>query len=363
MKNRRRFGIIVTICALGLGLWFGLSKRQDSPSYQGNSIEYWFKKSTPSDSRLSPEAKAFQAMGPAAVPFLRKMLREDTRWEGFYRTLYKKLRSWLPLWLTAHLPAPALYGYRQHRAAMLLGFIGPPAKAAAPDLVEAYKISCAKVYNFPRNMVTNWASPSLKKLMSQPTAGGSVGETVVRTGQGAFLLFNPGELRAKLIEDMGKIGGANREIVPVLITALREPDNEIHAFAISAIKWGNLTEASEASTGALARALNDRDDDVRASAAHLLGFVVAKHVEFIPPLIQCLSDTDAQVRAEVRRSLREAPNELVEPRLIEALTGTNAAIRVGAGAALSEVVLKNENNPSRWNEAIAFGQIGPQAKT
>src|SRR5258708_29671717 len=108
---------------------------------------------------------------------------------------------------------------------MMLGFIGPPAKAAAPDLVEAYKISCAKVYNFPRNTVTDWASPSLKKLMSQPTASGSVGAIVVWTGQGTFL-FNPGELRAKLIEDLGKIGGANREIVPVLITALREPDSE-----------------------------------------------------------------------------------------------------------------------------------------
>ena len=372
MKNRRRTAMIVTICAIGLGLWFGLWNKRGSPSYQGKSVEYWFKKSTPGDSRLSPDARAFQAMGPAAVPFLCKMLREDSWWEVFYRNQYWKHGARLPRSLAIHLPRPMLYGYRQQRAAMLLGVIGPPAKAAAPDLIEAYKIASAKAYNFRASAVTNWASPPFNMMMS-------IAPKVFLTSGRIGLLFGPeDQLRFDLIYNLGEIGGTNEEIVPIILGALRDTNGQIRAAANSAIRWGYLAEAANASTGALLGALKDSDEEVGSSAAHLLGMIMTENAEVIPSLINYLGDQDAEVRSRAVGLLTKPVGERAAPRLIEVLDNTNSLVRGAAarilgtyGTVASAAVpklaelVKEENEPDaqvRYSAAEALWKIDHQSR-
>jgi HEAT repeat protein len=327
-KRRLLFTGAVAVVVLAAAFIQLLANR--GPSYRGKSIEYWFKKSTPGDSnsRQSPEARAFQDMGPAVVPFLRKMLQEETWWEGFYRRQYFsiKLRAGLPPSLTAHLPAPMLYGYRQQHAAMMLGFIGPPAKAAASDLIEAYKIASAKAYNLRRNAITNWASPTFNMMYSISP------KVLLPTGRVGVLFSAEDQLRITLIHNLGEIGGTNEEIVPIILGAMRDTNGEIRAAAKSAIQWGHLAEAANVSTVALLEALKDPDEDVSSSAAHLLELTMAENVKVIPTLIKYLGDPDAKTRARAIGLLIKPIGERVAtPRLIEALDSTNTLVR-GAAA-------------------------------
>lgn len=374
-KRRLVFAGVASAVVLAAALTHQPTNR--GPSYQGKSIEYWFKISTPGDSnsRHSPEARAFQDMGPAAVPFLRKMLREDAWWEGFYRRQYFsiKLRTGLPTSLTARLPAPMLYGYRQQHAAMMLGFIGPPAKAATSDLIEAYKIASAKAYNLRRNAVTNWASPTFNMMYSISP------KVLLPTGRVGVLFSAEDQLRITLIHNLGEIGGTNEEIVPIILGALRDTNGEIRATAKSAIQWGCLTEAANASTGALLGALKDSDEEVSSSAAHLLGLIMGENVKVIPALIKYLGDPDAKTRARAIGLLIKPVGERVAtPRLIEALDSTNALVRGAAarilgtygtvaGAAVPKLaeLVKEENEQDtqiRYSAAEALWRIDQQLR-
>ena len=75
-------------------------------------------------------------MGAAAVPYLSAQLRQkESRWARFYWEKWQGLKPGIK----KYLPPPSLpLSFRQERAAMLLGLIGPPAQAAVPDLITAY---------------------------------------------------------------------------------------------------------------------------------------------------------------------------------------------------------------------------------
>jgi HEAT repeat protein len=341
---------------------------------------------------------AFRAMGPTAVPFLCKMLRDDSWWEEFYRNQYSKHAARLPRWLAGRLPTPMPADFRQTGAAVLLQFIGPPANAAAvPDLIEAYKNACAKQYNFRRSTVTDWASPSLAGKM--------------QGGTRPMGFFEQADVfRFWMIEDLCSIGGTNQEIIPVLIAASREPIDYVRSAVIYSISRGNLAPAARASTGVLVRALDDPEAGVRQSAAHLLGLIIAENSDLISPLIKCLGDTNREARGEAFFSLAKAsPNQSV-PQLINALDSTNALIRgcaarvlggieraaIAALPKLAELVreetepeikvrrsaaealwtighqpralipfripeLKDKSEGMRWDSALFFEKCGPQA--
>ena len=116
-KRRLLFSGIAAAVVLAAALLHQLASR--GPSYQGKSIEYWFKKAPLR--KWDEMGETFRKIGPVAVPYLRKMLREDTWWEGFYRSQYKRL----PPWLRQKLAAPPPPGQRQIAAAWMLAYIGP----------------------------------------------------------------------------------------------------------------------------------------------------------------------------------------------------------------------------------------------
>ena len=317
------FAGVVAVVVLAAALTHQLANH--GPSYQGNSIEYWFRETASGRLDQATETEAFRAMGPAAVPFLCRMLRDDSWWEEFYRNQYTKHGARLPHWLAGRLPTPMPPDARQTCAAMLFQFIGPPAQAAVPDLIDAYKSSCAKGYHFHRNALTNWASPSLKGMMQ--------GRRTELSGY-----FEQQDiLRYWLIASLCSIGSTNQEVVPVLIAALHEPVDYVPNGAISAILQENLAPAARTSTGLLVRALDDPEAGVQQAAAHLLGLVIVENSDLIPPLIKCLGDTNREARGEAIFSLAKAsPNQAV-PQLINALDSTNVLVRGGATRALGGI--------------------------
>ena len=312
------------------------------PNYQGKDISYWFdhpRTMTPlATSAGSLEGEAFRAMGPAAVPYLTKMLRENNWWENFYSTQCSKHWKQLPLWIQTILPRPTLEIYRRVRAASLLENMGPSARTAAPDLIKVYRAEYAK-------------------------AAGS------RTSIGM--------LRERLIQAVAAVGGEDPEIVPVLLIAMIEPDDQVQGQAHIALGNINVIAAVKKCVPDLVETLDNPQAKMRYSAAALLGLTTSERHEAILPLVRALSDEDETVGFAAGNSLRNAGRDALLPVLHDALQSQNDRLRWNAAVFLNEwgpdeakrtvpvlmqALLRHSNSRFRAKAAVLLGQLGPEGK-
>jgi hypothetical protein len=262
-RNKKRLLIASTaVAALAAAIlihWLA----NHGPSYEGKDISYWFNHQvgfSAAYAAQSPEGEAFRAMGPAAVPYLTKMLRQDTRWEEFYWTLCFKHGKQFPLWVQKVLPHSAHPMLKKTWAADLLEMLGTSAKAAAPDLIKSYKAAYAKDYNSPAKVIAG---------------AGAIGS---RSWNGV--------LREKVIRALAAVGGDDPKIVPVLLIAMIEPDDRVQGEAHRALQNINVIAAVKKCAPDLVEALDNPQAKMRYSAAALLGLAVTERHEAILPLVR-----------------------------------------------------------------------------
>jgi len=364
------------VAGVFLGYWF----TDRGPKYHGKSVAFWFNEPERAVgagrfvgvSFVDKETwEAFQSMGAAAVPYLVTQLKqEDSWWIGFYWRHGPKL----PGVILKRLPIPRQPYARQQRAALLLQTIGPPAQAAVPDLIAVYNRAYRKIHRLAPGLRLDWPLIFTNPPSQTRVTSAAANLYSVRLAGGALLLRGSEEtLMRSTLTAMVSIGGANREIIPLMLADLRD-----HGFYFGNASNGtNLAPAIRNSEPTLLAALNDSTKEVRLRAVNLLGTLIPDHEEVIAPVIKVLGDGDASIRAEVLRCLGKTHLglELVVPALCTALADKDDGIRWQAASqlgeygsqaksavpALVEMLRKDESNRLRGKAAIVLGQIGPEA--
>jgi len=101
-------------------------------------------------------------------------------------------------------------------------------------------------------------------------------------------------------KDLAQFSGEAEKVVPALVKALRDSDQEVRLNATESLKiFGEKSKAAGAAVTEILK--QDPDGKIRASAAALLG--VIKGRDAVPILIEALDDRDLAVRLEATRSL------------------------------------------------------------
>lgn len=156
---------------------------------------------------------------------------------------------------------------------------------------------------------------------------------------------------------------------PQLTAALSHRDAQIRRGAAEVL--GDLGPRASESVPALVRALRDKQESVRTTAAHALGAIGDKSA--IPPLTAALSDRLPPVRAASAVALGRMRAESSIGALTQTLADPETAVRVKAAQALWRIDCQAEpvvpvlitalrNRAASGDAKFVLGEIGPAAK-
>ncbi|MDB6068145.1 MAG: repeat-containing protein [Pedosphaera sp.] len=148
MRKRFRIAVAILCVAILAGIaWVFVPPTQPAgpePVYKGRPVSVWVSEIWMANEEENPQFKEVVAIGEPAVPYLIKRLKDP---RPFYarNQIYMKLWQSTPMWLRKRMSDPRLSGPKQERAQIssalveVLGRIGPPAKAAVPELIRIVK--------------------------------------------------------------------------------------------------------------------------------------------------------------------------------------------------------------------------------
>jgi HEAT repeat protein len=231
-------------------------------------------------------------------------------------------------------------------AALDLGLIGPPAKAAAPALREAlndpdYSVRLRAAASLPRVDPEDAAAlPALLEALKDPdaqvrrlaaTAVGDLGPLAADAVPTlAEALQDPeADVRWAAAEALGHLGTTAEAAVPALVEALK--DGTVRAIAADAL--GGIGEGAEAAVPALTALLRADDETLRLTAATALVRIEAPAAEEAAPLfLRALKSSDAMTRRNAEWCLQrlELPARVTVPALTALLREPDANVRYSA---------------------------------
>ena len=172
------------------------------------------------------------------------------------------------------------------------------------------------------------------------------------------------------IKNLGKIG---EPAIPALMKALQDKNLQVRRSAADVLR-----QIGPPAIPALVKALKDSDANVRSIAAYVLGKIGAKAKTALPQLVPLLTDSNAKVRSSAASALGGigAEAQTAVPQLVPLLTDSNANVRSNAASALGGIgaeaqtavpqlvpLLQDSDANVRSSAASAFGKIGAEAKT
>lgn len=169
---------------------------------------------------------------------------------------------------------------------------------------------------------------------------------------------------------LGSLDTAARPgVVPDLIKALKDSDDEVRLTATRRLGWSRAGEA----VPALANALADANRDIRYAAAEALSQIGPKAVAAAPALVSAMPDKDNEVRNLIRHALFQIGPRAV-PALVPALAHEKVEVRrwvveilgqyeAGAKEAVPALVnaLMNPDSQIQVYASAALVKIGPDA--
>jgi HEAT repeat protein len=304
-----------------------------------------------------------QNVGPAAISVLIELLRNG---DGEIRlAATKSLQDIGPA------VVPAVTGLLTHDAkevrhhvAILLGSLGPDAKAAAPAIAELLSDHDLEV-----RLAAAWAAtivgcdpplviPRLKVMLREkdPNARCEVAEALVRTGapEGKAAAVAPliEIVRSKdagfhrAVADLGWIGPQAKEAIPAVMELLRDTrklGNRRNRREVRQIAAHALTtmgpEAKAALVPALIEFLASTDPGTRRFALESLQPLVPEARISVPALTALLSDADPGVRVQAAWTVAGIglPARAAAPALMTLSRDKDKEARVAAAGALAAV--------------------------
>lgn len=290
-RKQWRLGLVLVVVtsAFAWFAWRHMASRR-GPIYEGHDIAYWF---NDRQWMQGPAIAAFRSFGPAAAPFLAAEIRRDeSRWSAWYR------RRWgrLPLWLRFRAPVPDLPESRREHALVLLGILGPAARAAAPDLLDLVDRTYRERHHLSPGTPLWWAQWMTNPPPPATVAGGWVTN---RTGvvMAAARAQSPADHRWQAeLEALGQVGAEAPDLLPRLLVVLREASlEESGAVARATMRAGRVSPAAlRAAAPLLAAVLQDSDPRMRGLAARLLVLLDGDGKSLLSALEQTSAGRDAE---------------------------------------------------------------------
>ncbi|MBL8797936.1 MAG: HEAT repeat domain-containing protein [Planctomycetia bacterium] len=102
------------------------------------------------------------------------------------------------------------------------------------------------------------------------------------------------ELPKLKADPVQELVGKHKDLIPVLIAALRDGDSEVRQTTAY-----TLTQLGKEAVPALTAALGDKDPELRANAAIVLGQFGKQAQDALPALLHAMQDPDPEVRRRV----------------------------------------------------------------
>jgi HEAT repeat protein len=289
-------------------------------------------------------AQAAQALGAIGadvemlVPLLRRMLVEETALE------------------------------LRRGAALGLGNLGPLAKQATPDLVEALADDRWKPATFQclncGYIPDHWATTALV----------NIGPEAIPALAQAMSHANP-DVRYHAAEALWLFGEQAAEAAPQLIAALTTPDARVRRRVSMAL--GSCRSSPETAVPALVTLLDDEDPDVRRAAVFSIGEYGAAAATVSDAVVERLHDPDPAARSAAISAVRKlaAPDRAaaaIAPLLGDSEvevreSAAEALARLGphAAVAVPEIVRALQSDTldaEHYDLVAALGHVGPAAR-
>jgi HEAT repeat protein len=233
--SKRQNRILIAL-VIGLGICLGgivaLTRvlQEPSASYEGQPMSYWLERITSPEAAVSN--RAFAVLNSAIIPRLVDTMFHDTNDSQLKIALINQLNG-LP-GVDIHFVAA---NRRRAEAAQGLGTLGPPAKAAIPDLT--------KVIQGKDTVVRPAATVALGQIHSEP-------ETVIPLLMRLLADPQDGEPEAAM-EGLGYFGSLAKAAVPKLIPLLKSPEKDTRHAAASALRQIDPEAAAKAAAAQRAR--------------------------------------------------------------------------------------------------------------
>ncbi len=245
MGKKRRILLAVLLAALGGIILWRVDQPRD-PMYQGRSLSQWLKEYDPRIFINNKEEvdDAIRHIGTNAIPTLLKMLRSKDN--VVKAAAVKQAERANLIWIS-------LAEERDVEAAQGFEVLGASAKDAVPALVEIYKQRISP----DSEMATAWAlgciGPAAKKAIPQLLEAATNANTV---------------LRQCAIESLGRIRSEPELSVPGLIRALDDADQQTRYEAANALSAFGTN--ATAAIPALVRIIKSHDKHIYRTAADAL---------------------------------------------------------------------------------------------
>ena len=387
MKRRTLLACLALVMIFVTGLLLLREREFQRESYQGKHTRDWAMLliASPAGSNRDEAVSALRALGPKAVPPLRRMLLERDK---FYEKPVVQAARVLPaaqrrMLLQQLRPGQAM----SHRLAAVAAFgaIGPAAAGAIPDLTQALTDPNAQVrWDAARALLAigDAAIPALVSAATGTYAGVRhaaiyvLGEArtnaplVVPTLFDA-LLDSDETVRATAIYSVGRLG---QNAVPMLMEKIASTDPAVQVAVMRALAGvrptmrfitTNLVTIATNSSGELRRqaietlgvlrvnsapaatvlsaALDDLEPAIRLAAIKAVGEISWRTADAIPRLIELTGSTSELEREEAARALAQfgprASNAVTaitrlldDPELKVRAAATNALSRINASS-------------------------------
>ena len=372
MKSRLPIVIAAAIVA-GFVACFAWALGFFEPRYDGQPASVYLRSLLEQDRFGGREDKQKILAVPShvGVPILVRFTKaQDPRWRGWYQRLYPKL----PQFITRRLGPPKSNASAVQRAVMALGYYGPDAHRAVPQLLnleataKSQLLQNAAIYSLGEigpgasnaipMLITHFQSRSPSAAAPAVLALGKIDSRGERSGALLVAALENGYMQHSYYAEGGPLGALGR-------MAANEPKwiEEIWRLTESSLKPNSLLNPGFVSRGAarlhtlnaldasrvkLICSHSERDEpSVRQSIAEALAFATEHANTTIPILLKFRADTNTYVSAIACRTLLGYAQN----------TNVNVQLRVTA----IRSVLSCVDDGNKWQALATVQKLGPVA--
>jgi hypothetical protein len=294
VKRRRRFLILVAVCGVVLTITLASSGERE-PKYKGQTLTYWLVKLS-HDASEKEALTAINQIGTNAVPWLTKWIVYEPsmtkqRLLDFTQKLPEKLQRPLQVMITGD----RWWAERQELA--LIGFreLGPQARSAAPELVQALVRGKGGVFGYP-------LTPALVAIGD---------DSILPIVNVMTNLAYPKSVRIHAVYWLRSLGTLNSFATSNLVACIQKQEPEVGLASAEVLaSWQDKVEVV---LPFLTNLAGDANSLVRRNVADCIRAYGYKARSAVPILLQLQKDSSRDVRVSATNAVYAIDRTLLPP--------------------------------------------------